>query len=68
MILSWLFFGIGNALVRPYFSLYIKMLGGGDIHIGLINSIGSIFSIILLIPGGYITDIYGRYKTIVTFT
>lgn len=43
MILSWLFFGIGNALVRPYFSLYIKMLGGGDIHIGLINSIGSIF-------------------------
>lgn len=68
MVASWVLFSIGGALARPYFSLYIKMLGGQDFHIGLVSSIGTMSSLMLLIPGGYLTDAYGRRRTIVTFT
>lgn len=68
LVISWLLFGIGYAISRPYLSIYVKMLGGSDFHIGLLNSLGSLSSAILLVPGGYLVDHVGRRRIIVTFT
>ena len=65
MVLSWILFGIGSGLVYPYFSLYVKFLGGTDFDIGLVSSIGSLAGLLVMIPGGYLTDVYGRRRVIV---
>lgn len=65
IVVSWVLFGIGNVLVYPYFSIYVKLLGGGDFDIGLVNSISSVAGLLLTIPGGYLTDVYGRKRIII---
>jgi len=65
MVLSWILFGIGSGLVYPYFSLYVKFLGGTDFDIGLVSSVGSLAGLFVMIPGGYLTDVYGRRRVII---
>ena len=68
IVVSWVLFGIGNVLVYPYFSIYVKLLGGGDFDIGLVNSISSVAGLLLTIPGGYLTDVYSRKRIIIFCT
>lgn len=68
MILSWILFSIGWSLVTPYLSLYIKLLGGSDFEVSLVRSLGMLSSAIMVIPGGYLTDILGRRRIIVPMT
>jgi len=68
MTASWILFGIGSSLTRPYFSLYVKALGGSDIHIAIIRSISGLAALPLIIPGGYLTDALGRKRIIIPLT
>ena len=66
--LSWILFGVGMSLTIPYFPLYIRMLGGEYIHIGLIGFWSNLISSFLTLLGGYIADVYGRKKIVVYLT
>ncbi len=68
MLLSWILFGIGNSMFWPYFSIYVKMLGGSDFHISLVFSLGEAATAATIIFGGYLTDVIGRRRTIVVTT
>ncbi len=68
LLLTWFLFAIGNALVMPYFSIYLKMLGANAVDIGLAYSIAMIAQLITIIPGGYLTDVLGRRFLIVMGT
>jgi len=68
LTVTWLLFSMAHALTFPYYSLYIKMLGGEDIHIALVRSINSIASLPLLPLGGFIADKYGRRRLVIVFT
>ncbi len=65
---SWIIFGIGSSITTPYYPLYIKALGGSDFHVALVISVRRVAEIPLIIPGGYLADIIGRRKLIVTLT
>ena len=56
--------GFSTSIVYPFFSLYIKALGGSNTDIGLINSLGILAGMILYPVGGYIADRTGRVKLI----
>jgi len=56
--------GFSTSIVYPFFSLYIKALGGTNTEIGLINSLGILAGMILYPVGGYIADRAGRVKLI----
>ena len=68
MMLSWIIFSIGWSLVMPYLSIYIKLLGGGDFEVSLVRSLGMLASAVMVIPGGYLTDILGRRRIIIPMT
>jgi MFS family permease len=53
-----------TSVIYPFFSLYILALGGTEVEVGLINSIGLIAGMILYPIGGYIADRSGRVKLI----
>jgi MFS family permease len=56
--------GFSTSIVYPFFSLYIKALGGSNTDIGLINSLGILAGMVLYPIGGYIADKAGRVKLI----
>ncbi len=66
--LTWFIFSLGFALSHPFFSLYVKELGGTEVEIGVIQSAGAMAGLVLVLPGGYITDRYGRRKIIIVTT
>ena len=68
MVITWILFGIGWATVMPYFSLYIKLLGGGDFEVSLVRSLGVLGAVLMTIPGGYLTDKLGRRRIIIPMT
>jgi len=67
ILFTWLILSLGFALIHPFFSLYVKMLGGTDVEIGLVQSAAALAGLVLMLPGGYITDKNGR-RIIVAMT
>lgn len=53
-----------TSIIYPFFSLYILALGGSEVEVGLINSLGLVAGMILYPIGGYIADRSGRVKLI----
>ncbi|MFB6469937.1 MAG: MFS transporter [Vulcanisaeta sp. AZ3] len=68
LLLTWLLYGIGNAITMPYLSIYMKMLGANSVEIGITYSIAISAQLMTIIPGGYLTDTIGRRKSIVIGT
>ncbi|WP_440059748.1 MFS transporter [Thermogladius sp. 4427co] len=68
MALSWFLFALSSAMVMPFFSLYAKRLGAGDLEISIIRSIGLIALALFLPLGGLLTDLWGRVKPIIIGT
>lgn len=68
LLLSYILFNIGYAMISPFESPFIESLGGSPTIIGAIGAIGSVVLFLVRIPGGYITDKYGRRKIIITMT
>ena len=49
----------------PYFSLYIRTLGGSTVDIGLVNTFRPLAALFIYPIAGYLSDRYSRVKTIV---
>lgn len=68
MAISWLLFSLTGSLVNPFFAKYAKDLGASDYDIALMRSLGMLGLALALIPGGLITDYFGRVKVIILGT
>ena len=68
MVLSWLILDLFNELPGTYYPLYVEALGATATGIGLIGSVEMIAAALVQIPGGYLTDKYGRKWLISTMT
>lgn len=55
---------LSTSIVYPYFSLYILALGGTEVEVGLISSVGIIAGMFLYPVGGFLADKAGRVKLI----
>lgn len=66
--ISWLLFSITGALVNPFFAKYAKDLGASDYDVAVIRSLGMLALALSLVPGGLITDYFGRVKPILVGT
>ncbi len=68
IVITWVIFRVSYSLTFPYLSNYIIALGGDEASIGLVRAVESFMLALIVIPGGYIADIYGRKKIVVRFT
>lgn len=68
MILSWLILDFFTELPGTYYALYLEALGATATGIGLIGSVQMLAAALVQIPGGYLTDKYGRKWLIYTMT
>jgi MFS family permease len=68
MVLSWLFLDFFTELPGTYYPLYVKALGGTASTIGLIGAVQNAAVALVQIPGGYLTDKYGRRWLIASMT
>jgi MFS family permease len=68
MISSWLILDFASEIPMTYFPLFIKELGGTVSTVGLIGAAQMISTALVQIPGGYLTDKYGRKWLIASMT
>jgi len=68
MIISWFLFAISGSLTFPYLSKYLQMLGASEIEIGTVRALGSLAVLVTILPGGVLTDVIGRKRSIVIGT
>ncbi len=69
LLVSWIVWRFSMRLAQPYRSPFIiDVLGGSATIIGLMSSASSIIRFIVLIPGGYIADRWGRKRIISIMT
>ena len=68
MVMSWLFLDFFTELPSTYYPLYVKALGGTASTIGLIGAVQNVAVALVQIPGGYLTDKYGRRWLIASMT
>ena len=68
MVLSWLVLDFFTELPGTYYPLYVKALGGTASTIGLIGAVQNVAVALVQVPGGYLTDKYGRRWLIVSMT
>ena len=68
LIIASFFTSFSEAIVNPFYSLYLRDLGASPFIIGLMGSLGSAIVSLMRLPGGYIADKYGRKKIIFTMT
>ena len=55
-------------MANPYQSVYFASLGANPFQIGLLVAYGTGVTILALLMGGYIADIWGRRKVVVVFS
>jgi len=68
MVTSWLVLDFATEMPMTYFPLFIKELGGTVSTVGLITSSRMVANAIVQIPGGHLTDKYGRKWLIASMT
>jgi MFS family permease len=68
MIVSWFLFAVSSALTFPYLSEYMHLLGASDVDIGIATALGSLANMVAVLPGGVLTDVIGRRRSIVIGT
>ncbi len=68
LIIASFFTSFSEAIVNPFYSLYLRDLGASPFIIGMMGSLGSAIVSVMRLPGGYIADKYGRKKIIFTMT
>lgn len=68
IVISWFLFAISSALTFPYLAKYMELLGASEVDIGVATSLGSLANMLAVLPGGVLTDVIGRRKSIVIGT
>jgi len=59
---------IGSAMASPYQSVYWASLGAPPFVIGLLVAYGTGVTVVALLMGGYIADVWGRRKVVILFS
>jgi MFS transporter, DHA1 family, tetracycline resistance protein len=59
---------VGSAMANPYQSVYWASLGASPFMIGLLVAYGTGVTVIALLLGGYIADVWGRRKVVILFS
>ncbi|AFA38743.1 Arabinose efflux permease [Pyrobaculum oguniense TE7] len=68
MIISWFLFAISGSLTMPYLSKYLHLLGASEVEIGVVRSLGALAVMLTILPGGVLTDVIGRKRSIIVGT
>lgn len=68
IVISWFLFAISSALTFSYLAKYMELLGASEVDIGVATSLGSLANMLAVLPGGVLTDVIGRRKSIVIGT
>ncbi len=59
---------VGAAMANPYQSVYFASLGASPFAIGLLVAYGTGVTVLALLLGGYIADLWGRKKVVILFS
>ncbi len=68
IVLGWILIDFTQEMAFTYYPLYVEALGGTVATVGLIGSVAGITQALIMFPGGYIADKYGRKRIITTMT
>lgn len=68
LTVSWVIMDLASELPSTYYGLYVEALGGTATIIGLIGFVSMIAQALVMFPGGYLADKYGRRWLISTMT
>jgi MFS family permease len=68
LVLSWIIMDLASELPSTYYGLYVEALGGSATVIGLIGFVSMIAQALVMFPGGYLADKYGRRWLVSTMT
>ncbi len=60
LVISWVIMDLASELPSTYYALYVNALGGSATVIGLIGFVSMIAQALVMFPGGYLADKYGR--------
>lgn len=60
LIVSWLVMDFAREMPGTYYPLYVQALGGSAATIGLIGFAATFSQALVMFPGGYLADKYGR--------
>jgi MFS transporter, DHA1 family, tetracycline resistance protein len=59
---------IGSAMPSPYQSVFFASLGASPFLIGLLVAFGTGVTVLALLMGGYVADVWGRRKVVIVFS
>ena len=68
LVISWIFMDFARELPGTYYPLYVQALGGSAATIGLIGFASTAAQALVMFPGGYLADKYGRRWLVSTMT
>ncbi len=68
LFVTWILLGFGGSIVHRFDGIYFSALGASATILGLMGALTFGMMALLQIPGGYLADIFGRKRVIVTFT
>jgi MFS family permease len=60
LIIGALFIDASLEMAYTYYPLFVRAIGGSAAAVGLLSSIGTMIQALIMIPGGYMADRYGR--------
>ena len=59
---------VGASMANPYQSIYFYSVGANSLFIGYLLAVSSAVTALMQLIGGYVADVWGRRKVIVTFS
>lgn len=68
LVVSWLLMDFSRELPGTYYPLYVQALGGSAATMGLIGFASMLAQALVMFPGGYLADKYGRRWLVTSMT
>lgn len=59
--------GLGEKMAERFLPLYLVVLGGGALSVGLLNGLDNLLSALYSLPGGYLSDRLGTKRALLVF-
>jgi MFS family permease len=59
--------GMGERMAERFLPVYLMLLGGGALSVGLLNGLDNLLSALYAFPGGYLSDRLGYKRALVVF-
>jgi MFS family permease len=59
--------GMGEKMAERFLPVYLMLLGGGALSVGLLNGLDNLLGALYAFPGGYLSDRFGYKRALVVF-